>query len=185
MPSSYRVRKAVAADQPSIVAYQIAMAKETEGLDLNPELVRKGVRIPFERENICEYIVTELVDDDTGVPVLIPDTTPSIVSQPCVVEDNALFTICSMLMITFEWSDWRGGAIHWIQSVYTHPQHRRRGLFKQLFAFVKQRVEADPDACAIRLYVEHDNYVGIKTYESLGLQMEDGYRMMKWSKHAY
>jgi ribosomal protein S18 acetylase RimI-like enzyme len=159
---SYRVRKAVRADIPTIVDFQIAMAMETEKLALDPVTVLRGVTVPFDKENIADYFVVEHSDETTRKA-----------------------SVVAMLMITFEWSDWRAGSIHWIQSVYTHPEHRRRGLFRMLFDCVKKRVDDDPDVAAIRLYAEHDNHGAIKTYEKLGLEMEDHYRMMKWSKLGY
>lgn len=175
----YRVRKAVRDDIQQIVGFQMAMALETENLQLDEDKVQKGVRIPFERDNVASYYIVELVDDVTAAN----DEDKALEESGAPV--RARGPICSMLMITFEWSDWRGGSIYWIQSVYTHPEHRRRGLFKMLFAHVKKIVEEDPDGVAIRLYVEHENHVGLETYRSLGLEVEEGYRMMKWSKLRY
>jgi ribosomal protein S18 acetylase RimI-like enzyme len=175
----YRVRRALRDDIPAIIEFQIAMALETENLHLDPEKVRRGVQIPFERDNVATYYVCEEVDSVEEAELADAASTAKGESL------TARGYVCSMLMITFEWSDWRGGAIHWIQSVFTHVDHRRRGLFKMLFQYVKQRVEEDPEAVAIRLYVEHENVIGIAAYRSLGLEMEDGYRMMKWSKLRY
>jgi ribosomal protein S18 acetylase RimI-like enzyme len=171
---TYRVRKAVREDIPTIVEYQIAMAMETEQLALDPPTVLRGVTVPFDKENVADYFVVEYdAGDDNSVRSSSADRVPQ--HHPMV----------AMLMITYEWSDWRAGSIHWIQSVYTHPDHRRKGLFGMLFAFVKKRVDEDPDAAAIRLYAEHDNHNAIAAYKKLGLEIEEHYRMMRWSKLGF
>ena len=69
----------------------------------------------------------------------------------------------------------------WIQSVFTVPEHRRRGLFAELYAFVKRRAVADPSVLGLRLYVEHENEAAQRSYAALGMRV-DPYQMAKEMK---
>ena len=80
------------------------------------------------------------------------------------------------LMVTFEWSDWRCGWWWWIQSVYVAPGHRRKGVYRALYAHVLGLAKLDPEVCGLRLYVERDNINALRTYEFLGM-LDAGYRM--------
>src|SRR6185437_5683783 len=106
-----------------LVAWNAAMAWETERKRLDPEILRRG---------------------DAGVAV-------------------------GSLLVTFEWSDWRGGDFWWIQSVYVDPAARRGGVFRALYAAVGQRAAA-AGAVGLRLYVETENRRAQQTYEGLGMQ---------------
>ena len=76
--------------------------------------------------------------------------------------------VVGCLMITYEWSDWRNAQIWWIQSVYVHPEHRRRGVFKLLYRSVREMGQS-ANVCGYRLYVERDNDRAQRTYEQLGM----------------
>jgi len=73
-------------------------------------------------------------------------------------------------MVTSEWSDWRNGMFWWIQSVYVRPEYRRRGVYSALYDSVRDMAAERGDICGFRLYVERDNTVARKTYESLGME---------------
>ena len=90
------------------------------------------------------------------------------------IEDKG--EIIGQLMITFEWSDWRNKAIWRIQSVYIVPSQRRKGIYRRLYEFVKARAAEDGGVCGFRLYVEKENEVAQRTYESLGME-ETCYKM--------
>ena len=149
------VRPAVEADAPAIAAMQIAMAKETEGLELDPATVERGVRTPFHRPQLGRYYVATIDGNVVGC-----------------------------LLITFEWSDWRAGTIFWIQSVFTLSEFRRCGVFSALYAHVHEAAAADPECCGMRLYVENENTRAQATYERLGMKAEH-YTMMKWMKGSF
>ena len=72
-------------------------------------------------------------------------------------------------MVTYEWSDWRNATIWWIQSVYVHPDYRRRGVFSTLYRTVEQAAKDSGDACGLRLYVEENNTRAQATYAALGM----------------
>ena len=45
--------------------------------------------------------------------------------------------VCGSLLITTEWSDWRNLEVAWIQSLYVVPEHRGKGIFKLMFAYIE------------------------------------------------
>jgi ribosomal protein S18 acetylase RimI-like enzyme len=135
------IRPAALGDLESIVAYNAAMAEETEHLDLDRDRLRQGVRAVLADPSKGFYIVAE-----------------------------AEGRIAGQMMITFEWSDWRNGTFWWIQSVYVHPEFRRRGIFKQLYRHAAGRAEADSSVCGLRLYVEQENRNAQQAYLRLGMR---------------
>lgn len=86
--------------------------------------------------------------------------------------------IVGQLMHTFEWSDWRNGDIWWLQSVYVHPDFRRRGVFRALMNHLQTEATASPDVAGLRLYVEEHNTAAQETYVRLGLKAA-GYVVME------
>ena len=77
--------------------------------------------------------------------------------------------IVGQIMHIREWSDWRNGDIWWIQSVYVRPEHRRRGVFRSLYAHLKALAVSDPGVVGLRLYVEQENHGAQATYVGLGM----------------
>src|SRR6185295_1026599 len=122
------VRPARPDEADRLIDFQLRMADETEGLALDPERIGRGVRAVFSDPSRGAYWVAE----EAG-------------------------QILGMLLTTPEWSDWRAGWVLWIQSVYVIPEARGRGVFRDLYAAQKTRVEGDPDLCGLRLYVDRRN----------------------------
>ena len=85
--------------------------------------------------------------------------------------------IAGQLMLTFEWSDWRNGMFLWIQSVYVAAHHRRKGVFRALYAHVTE-MAASPSYCGVRLYVHEDNPSAQETYLKLGM-LDAGYTILE------
>lgn len=160
----YNIRKATVEDVEEMTTMQLAMAHETERLELNADVVRRGILYPLNNPNIADYYVAECGDAAGS-------------------EEAPKKKMVAMLMTTFEWSEWRAGSLVWIQSVYVLPEHRRRGVFNLMYRYIKEMVEASDFYTGIRLYVEEENERAIKTYESVGLKQEH-YRMMKWTKNG-
>jgi GNAT superfamily N-acetyltransferase len=146
------IRKATITDWQAIADFQIAMALETENLNLDPPTVEKGVKAVF-------------ADPSKGIYF--------------VAEREGL--VIGSLMITFEWSDWRNGNVWWIQSVYVMPGFRRNGVFKKLYGYVKETVTKNDELRGLRLYADKSNNVAHKTYFSLGMNSEH-YFMFEWMK---
>jgi ribosomal protein S18 acetylase RimI-like enzyme len=145
-PSSapLQIRRAQAADADVIAAFNIAMAEETEGKRLLPQVVGAGVRRLLAQPALGFYLVAEAAGE-----------------------------VVAALMVTSEWSDWRNGRFWWLQSVYVRPAWRRRGVFRALHAHVTAAAASEPDVCGLRLYVERENQAAQATYRSLGMQETD------------
>lgn len=139
MPSLL-IRAATTADLPELLAWNAAMAWETEQKRLDPAVLERGIRGVFERAQRGFYLVAE----HDGVAV-------------------------GSLLVTYEWSDWRCGDFWWIQSVYVTPAARRSGVFRALYAEVERRAGA-AGAVGLRLYVETENQRAQATYADLGMQ---------------
>jgi len=152
--TSPTVRFAVADDIPNIVRFNLAMAKETEGIDLEPTILEKGVSAIFEHSELGFYIVVEHEGH-----------------------------VKASLMITYEWSDWRNALFWWIQSVYVEPQYRRQGLYKKMYNFIKDVVKDKTDVAGIRLYVDGNNHGAQKTYNTLGMSPSN-YQLFEYSKKS-
>lgn len=144
------IRKALPGDSLKIAGFQVEMAKETENLDLDTAVVRKGVDAVFADKSKGSYYIAE----------------------------SGGFVIASLLT-TYEWSDWRNGMIVWLQSVYVLPEFRKKGIFNELFMYIKQMVEADPTYFGIRLYVDNTNEQAIQVYRKCGMD-GDHYRLFEW-----
>lgn len=146
------VRSARPEDAPAISEFQLLMARETEGLELDPETVARGVGAVFADPGRGEYLVAE-----------------------------AAGRIVGCLMITPEWSDWRNGTVLWIQSLYVIPEQRGQGVYRALYEHLQARVQASPDLMGIRLYVDKRNTAAQRVYARLGMTREH-YELFEWMK---
>jgi ribosomal protein S18 acetylase RimI-like enzyme len=146
------VRPARPEDAPAIAGFQVLMARETEGLELDPETVRLGVGAVFTDPTRGEYTVAE-VDG----------------------------RIIGCLLVTFEWSDWRNGTVLWIQSLYVIAEMRGRGVYRALWEHLQARVQGSPGLRGIRLYVDKRNTAAQRVYERLGMTREH-YELFEWMK---
>jgi ribosomal protein S18 acetylase RimI-like enzyme len=135
------VRPAGPGDRDTVTDFNIRLALESEGLRLEPAVVRAGV------ERV-------LADSTRGLYFL--------------AEVDGM--VAGQTLITYEWSDWRNGWFWWIQSVYVHPDHRRRGVFRALHEFIASRARRDAEICGLRLYVDRRNEQAMRTYERLGMR---------------
>ncbi len=134
------VRLARREDCDLLAAGNAAMALETEGRRLDPATVAAGTRAVVENPDLGFYLVAE--------------------------EDGRYV---GQLMVTYEWSDWRNGRFWWIQSVYTSPARRRRGVFHTLYRWLAQEARARAGVCGLRLYVDQGNDTARRTYAALGM----------------
>jgi ribosomal protein S18 acetylase RimI-like enzyme len=143
------IRQVTPADVPLLVVFNCAMALETEGKELLPEVIGAGVRALLANPAAGFYVVAESDGRVVGA-----------------------------LLITKEWSDWRNGTFWWIQSVYVRPELRRQGVYKTLYRHVQEMAAKDPGVCGFRLYVERENARAQSTYASLGMK-ETHYRVFE------
>ena len=133
------VRDATADESDRIADWNAAMALETEGMTLDPAVVRRGTARVFRGDVGATYLVATV----DGVPA-------------------------AQLMVTREWSDWRDREVWWIQSVYVAPRYRKLGLFRALYDAVQARAAA-AGAGGIRLYVDRRNTSAAETYRRVGM----------------
>jgi GNAT superfamily N-acetyltransferase len=135
------VRPAVAADQQLIVAWNDALARETEGKSLDPSALSEGVRRVLADPSLGRYFIAEI----DGQPV-------------------------GQMMLTWEWSDWRNGMFWWIQSVYVAPEHRGTGVFSLLYRHIHKLALETSGVCGLRLYVDQENQHAADIYRALGMR---------------
>lgn len=143
------IRPAVAEDIGTLVDFNIALCRETEGRELDRATVTEGVRRFVSEPARGRYFVAVSGGETIG-----------------------------QTAHTFEWSDWRNGGIWWIQSVYVHPLHRGKGVFRALFAHIRQLAGKDADCRGIRLYMERQNETARRSYLRLGFK-ETGYEVLE------
>jgi len=149
----YRIRLARKEDHHTIVHFQLQMAKESEGIDLEPDTLTNGVLAVFADPHKGKYLV---VEDEESM-------------------------IASML-ITYEWSDWRNKNVYWFQSVFILPQFRGKRVFSLMYEFVKTMAENDKNCAGLRLYVDSSNEHAIKVYNAVGMDGSH-YKTFEWMKN--
>jgi GNAT superfamily N-acetyltransferase len=128
-----------------IVEFNIQLALETEGKQLDPAVLARGVARALAHPDGLRYWVAETARGEGGAA-----------------------TVVGQAAVTREWSDWRDGWLWWFQSVYVHPDHRRRGVFRALHQQIKSAARAAGDVIGLRLYVEKANQRAHQTYQALG-----------------
>lgn len=136
-----RVRSAREEDLDCVVDFNARLAWETEGKQLDRDVLTRGVRQALGDPSLCRYFIAERAG--------------------CVA---------GQCMVTYEWSDWRDGMLWWFQSVYVHPDHRRHRVFTALYDHVSQLARQSQGVCGLRLYVEQHNSVAQQTYQRLGMR---------------
>lgn len=141
MSGDITLRQGVERDARRLAEFNCALARETEALELDPEVVISGVHGMLQHPERGFYVVAEA--GDAGV--------------------------IGSLMITSEWSDWRDGHIWWVQSVYVTPPWRRRGVYRRLYDNVRERARALGTVRGMRLYVEGGNVNAQRTYRAMGM----------------
>lgn len=136
---SISIRLATQEDMDRIILFNQAMARETEGRELDRRTLSKGVERLLKQPARGRYFVAEQAGDIVG-----------------------------QLMVTTEWSDWRNGEIWWLQSVYVSKRLRRKGVYRRLHEYVRDQARQQR-AIGLRLYVERDNEPAQATYHALGM----------------
>ena len=134
------VRQATLDDSTILSQFNMSMAEETEGRQLDQTTVNAGVKQLFRVSRQGFYLMAEVGGSARG-----------------------------SFMITYEWSDWRNGLFWWIQSVYVVPAARRSGVFTSLYQYGKKMGQDDNAACGLRLYMEKDNLPARAVYMAMGM----------------
>lgn len=139
-------------DAPAIVEFQIAMALETENIELEKHIVNEGVMAVYGSPEKGSYFVATENDKIVG-----------------------------SLLITPEWSDWRNRWVMWIQSVYIIPEMRGTGIFRQMYDFIVETFRNNDEVGGLRLYVDISNTKAINVYRKLGMD-GDHYKLFEYMK---
>lgn len=142
--SPLSVRRARTSDADALTAFNLALAAESEGRRLSPEVVARGVR-------------RVLADPSRGV-YYVAERAGRVVGQ---------------LLVTFEFSDWRDAVFWWIQSVYVLPDCRRQGILRALYDHVVAEARQSGATCGLRLYVDRRNAAAQRAYVRLGLRVTE------------
>jgi len=145
------VRAARPSDAPLIADYNRRLARESEGRELDPETLDRGVSALLSDPAHGQYWIAEA----DGAPV-------------------------GQCLVTTEWSDWTNGRYWWFQSVYVEPGYRGRGVFRALWDHVESSARRLGDVASLRLYVERDNASARSVYEKLGMEATGYLVYEKW-----
>ena len=143
------IRLGEMADLSTLVEFNVAMAKETEGIDLSPKIVAHGTKTVLMGDSHGFYMVAEHEEQILG-----------------------------SLLVTFEWSDWRCARFWWIQSVYVRPEMRKQGVYRRLYAHTRALAKQQPGVCGLRLYAMNTNDQAQKTYAQVGMH-KSGYEVFE------
>ncbi|MBQ6938388.1 MAG: GNAT family N-acetyltransferase [Muribaculaceae bacterium] len=133
------VAMATVDDISTIAQFQIEMAMESEGYKLSPDKITQGVTAAMNDANKGAYIIAKIDGKAVG-----------------------------SLMITREWSDWNNCWYWWVQSVYVMPQYRGKGIYKAMYAHVKDMAR-EHGVSQVRLYVDKGNTRAQEVYKKLGM----------------
>lgn len=148
-----KIRPGLLFDIDTIADFQVKMAFETEnGLKLDPPIVNLGVSAVMDDPSKGKYWLAEVDGNVVGCLLTVP-----------------------------EWSDWRNGTVLWIHSVYVDPNFRKHGVFKALYAHLKEMVQTSPELRGLRLYVDKSNARAQEVYQKLGMS-DDHYSLFEWMK---
>jgi ribosomal protein S18 acetylase RimI-like enzyme len=140
MEYKYKIDVATADDVETLVNFQLAMARESEGSELDYATVREGVK-------------TAVADGDKATYLVARDSRGEVLGS---------------LMLTTEWSDWNNCDYFWVQSVYVRPESRHNGVLRELLGFARTIAEAEGNG-TLRLYVDKSNLTAQQAYRRLGM----------------
>ncbi len=136
-----------------MVNCQLKLALETEDLNLNRELLTRGI--------------TEVIQN------------PKRGKYYLALDDNDEFM--GMLLTMPEWSDWRCADVLWIHSVYVLKEYRGKGIYKQMYQYLQNIVRESDDYAGLRLYVDKTNTHATKVYQKLAMS-DEHYNLFEWLK---
>ena len=136
----WKITKGIPEDAAAIAQFQVDMARESEGTELDYNLVLRGVTLGLQDEAKGTYFIAR---DEAGTPL-------------------------GSLLLTREWSDWTCTWYWWIQSVFIRPEYRRQGAFSCLYETVRASAREEGSAC-LRLYVDRGNSAAQECYRKQGM----------------
>ncbi len=130
-----KIRVALPEDAEKIAANNVLLARKSEGKSIQYETTLRGVEEVIDDENKGFYIVAE---------------------------ENG--EIIGQTMVTYEWSDWRGKQIWWLQSIYVRKEYRKKGVMKAIINEIIKMAK-EKNVFMLRLYVYKKNKIAMKAYE--------------------
>jgi GNAT superfamily N-acetyltransferase len=133
------VRPAIAADMPTILRFNVALAFETEGRTLDSARLRTGVESVLNDAEKGRYFIAEEHGRSVG-----------------------------QVLVTLEWSDWRNAYFWWLQNVYIMERARGTGVFTAIYNHLETLAQ-DEGACGMRLYVARANTGAQASYYRVGM----------------
>ena len=133
------ITRGKASDIDAIVRFQADMAMESEGTMLDMDRLTLGVSSAINDEQKGIYLVARANDTPIG-----------------------------SLMLTREWSDWNNQWYWWIQSVYVMPEYRKKGVYKAMYATLKDMAKEN-GVSQVRLYADRTNLSAQQVYQRLGM----------------
>lgn len=142
MSDAIEIRVASETDIDSLVEFNLKMAKITENLDLDRDVLKAGVSAVFESEERGFYVVAE---------------------------DKQSNSVIGGLLVGSEWSDWRNAWYWWIASVFVSENYRKQGIYRKMYEFVKENARSRGNVHGFRLYVELENSGAQRVYENVGM----------------
>jgi ribosomal protein S18 acetylase RimI-like enzyme len=158
------IRAARPSDADVIAEFNRRLASESEGRELDPDTLARGVRALLSDPSHGQYWIAE-------------STSPEGAAGSDGDRGRACVGQC---LVTTEWSDWTNGRYWWFQSVYVVPEWRGRRVFRALWDHVESSAREVGDVASLRLYVERDNASARAVYEKLGME-QTGYLVYeKW-----
>lgn len=133
------ITRGKASDIEAIVRFQADMAMESEGTMLDMDRLTLGVTSAINDEQKGTYLVARANDTPIG-----------------------------SLMVTREWSDWNNMWYWWIQSVYVMPEYRNQGVYRAMYATLKDMAKEN-GVSQVRLYADRTNHSAQQIYRRLGM----------------
>ena len=133
------ITRGKASDIEAIVRFQADMAMESEGTMLDMDILTLGVTSAINDEQKGTYLVASVNDTPIG-----------------------------SLMVTREWSDWNNMWYWWIQSVYVMPEYRNQGVYRAMYATLKDMAKEN-GVSQVRLYADRTNHSAQQVYQRLGM----------------
>ena len=133
------ITRGKASDIEAIVRFQADMAMESEGTMLDMDRLTLGVTSAINDEQKGTYLVASVNDTPIG-----------------------------SLMVTREWSDWNNMWYWWIQSVYVMPEYRNQGVYRAMYATLKDMAKEN-GVSQVRLYADRTNHSAQQVYQRLGM----------------
>jgi GNAT superfamily N-acetyltransferase len=146
------IRMAEPADSAILIEFNRRMAREVEGLELDPADAAGGVEAVFADSRKGLYWIAERGGRVVG-----------------------------HLLTSFEWSPWHNGRLCWLLSLYIVPEARGRWVYQKLLEHVRRAAASWTDVLWIRLYIDRRNFAAHRLARSLGM-IGDRYARYEWMK---